>query len=418
MKAHLITIGNEILIGQTVNTNASFIGEQLNKIQIDLIKSTTIGDNDELIMLALAEASEDADLIILTGGLGPTHDDITKSCIVRFFDTELVMNEDVLNDVKAIFKARGRKITKVNEEQALVPKAAEIMRNSRGTAPGMWIEKDKKIYVVMPGVPYEMKEMMSATVIPKLEIKMGEKKEFRVIKNLLTTGIPESILYEKLGDIDELLEGADLAFLPSQFGVKLRLTVKSESEEETQNKLSELEQKIRTIAGRYIYGKDDETLEEVVGRLLVDRGLKIAVAESCTGGLVTHRITNISGSSAYLERGVVAYSNAAKVEELKVDEDLLQKYGAVSLEVARLMAEGVKAISGADIGISITGIAGPTGATMDKPVGLVFIGICDDTMCTAKEFRFGNDRVLNKDRSSQAALDMLRRNLLGIPYDE
>lgn len=418
MKAHLITIGNEILIGQTVNTNASFIGEQLNKIQIDLVKSTTVGDDDELIMQELTEASESADVIILTGGLGPTHDDITKSCIVRFFDTELEMNEDVLNDVREIFKARGRKITKLNEEQALVPKVAEVMRNSRGTAPGMWIEKDKKIYIVMPGVPYEMKEMMTSTVIPKLEIKMGEKKEFRVIKNLLTTGIPESILYEKLGDIDELLEGADLAFLPNQFGVKLRLTVKGASEEETQNKLSELEQKIRTIAGRYVYGKDDDTLEEVIGRLLIDRDLSIAIAESCTGGLVSHRITNIPGSSSYLERGVVAYSNAAKVELLKVDEDLLQKYGAVSLEVARLMAEGVKAISGADIGISITGIAGPTGATMDKPVGLVFIGICDDTMCTAKDFRFGNDRVLNKDRSSQAALDMLRRNLLGIPYDE
>ncbi len=418
MRAHLITIGDEILIGQTVNTNASYIGEQLNKLQIEVMKNSTIGDDDELIMHELTDASKNADLIILTGGLGPTHDDVTKSCIVRFFNTELVKNEDVLNDVKEIFRARGRDVTKVNEEQALVPKVGEVMRNSKGTAPGMWIEKKKKIYVVMPGVPYEMKEMMKSVVLPRLEEKIGERKEFKLIKNLLTTGIPESTLYEKLGDIDELLEGAKLAFLPNQFGVKLRLTITADSEEEAHNKLSELEQKIRSIAGRYVYGTDDDTLEEVVGRLLVDRGLKIATAESCTGGLLAHRITNIAGSSAYLERGVIAYSNAAKVEILKVDEDLIQKYGAVSLEVARLMAEGVKAISGADIGISITGIAGPTGATTDKPVGLVYIGICDEKICTANEFRFGNDRILNKDRSSQAALDMLRRNLLGIPYDE
>lgn len=418
MKAHIITIGDEILIGQTLNTNVSFIGEQLTNLEIDVVKSSVVGDNDEIIMQEFADAFKNADLVIVTGGLGPTHDDITKSCVVRFFNTELVENEDVLNDVKTRFKARGKEVTKSSEGQALVPKIAEVIRNSRGTAPGMWIEKDKKIFVVMPGVPYEMREMMVSTVVPKLEIKLGEKKEHTIIKNLMTTGIAESHLYEKLGDINELLNGAKLAFLPNQFGVKLRLTVKAPTEEEAQNNLTEIEQRIRTIAGRYIYGKDDEKLEEVIGRLLIDRGIKIATAESCTGGLIGHRLTNVSGSSSYFERGVIAYSNAAKVEILKVDEDLLQKYGAVSLEVARLMAEGVKAISGTDIGLSVTGIMGPTGATPNKPVGLVYIGICDDQICTAQEFRFGDDRKLNKDRTSQAALEMLRRNLLGIPYDE
>lgn len=418
MKAQIITIGDEILIGQTVNTNVTFIGEKLSNLQIEVIKSTVIGDNDDLIMKEFEDAYNHADIIIVTGGLGPTHDDVTKSCVVRFFETELVKNIEVLNDIKEIFKRRGREVTKTNEEQALVPKIAEVIRNSRGTAPGMWIEKNKKIFVVMPGVPYEMTEMMNSTVIPKLELLLKDRKDYTVIKNLMTTGIAESHLYEKLGDIDELLNGSKLAFLPNQFGVKLRLTVKAPYEEECQNKLSELEQRIRTIVGRYIYGKDDEKLEEVIGRLLIDRSLKVAIAESCTGGLISSRLTNVPGSSAFFERGVIAYSNAAKVEILKVDEDLLQKYGAVSLEVARLMAEGVRAISGTEIGLSVTGIMGPTGATHNKPVGLVYIGICDENLCTAKEFRFGDDRLLNKDRTSQAALEMLRRNLLGIPYDE
>lgn len=418
MKACLITIGDEILIGQTVNTNVSFIGEQLTNLQIDVIKSIVIGDDEETIMHEFNEAYKSSDLIIVTGGLGPTHDDVTKSCVAKFFKSDLIKNEDVLNDIKQLFKKRGREVTESNEQQALVPKIAEVIRNSRGTAPGMWIEKSKKIFVVMPGVPYEMKEMMISSVVPKLDVILGERKEFTIIKNLMTTGIAESHLYEKLGNINELLNGSKLAFLPNQFGVKLRMTVKGSKEVDAQNKLSELEQRIRAIAGRYIYGKDDEKIEDVIGRLMVDRGIKIAVAESCTGGLISSRLTNVSGSSSYFERGVVAYSNAAKVEILRVDEDLLQKYGAVSLEVARLMAEGVKAISGSDIGLSVTGIMGPTGATPNKPVGLVYVGICDDNLCTAKEFRFGDDRLLNKDRTAQAALEMVRRNLLGIPYDE
>lgn len=418
MKAQIITIGDEILIGQTVNTNASYIGEQLTGLQIEVTKISTVGDNDEMIINSLTSATKHADLIIITGGLGPTHDDITRSCIVRFFDTELVKNEEVLKDVEEIFKSRGRKLTKVNEDQALVPKVAEVIRNTKGTAPGYWIEKDGKIYVVMPGVPYEMKEMMHEFVVPRLQEVLGEREEFVLIQNFLTTGIPESSLYELLGNLDDLLKDAKLAFLPNEYGVKLRVTIKGKSEDDANNKLTELEQKVRSIAGRYIYGKDNDTLEEVVARLLTDRGLTLSVAESCTGGLIANRLTNISGSSNYFERGVVAYSNAAKVEMLKVDEDLIQKYGAVSLEVARLMAEGIKAVSGTDIGLGVTGIMGPTGASADKPVGLVFIGICDDKICTAKEFRFGGDRLINKHRTSQAALDMLRRNLLGIPYDE
>ncbi len=223
---------------------------------------------------------------------------------------------------------------------------------------------------------------------------------------------------ERLGDINELLHGAQLAFLPNQYGVRLRVTVKSKVEEEANNHLLEIEQKIRSIIGRYIYGRDDENLEDVVGRLLKERELRIAVAESCTGGGLADRITNINGSSKYFERGIVTYSNAAKVELLKVDEDVMIEKGAVSAEVAMQMAEGIKSTSGADIGVSLTGIMGPTGAVKDKPVGTVYIGYCDDKVCTSKRFQFGEDRILNKNRATQAALEMVRRSLLGISFDE
>ena len=234
----------------------------------------------------------------------------------------------------------------------------------------------------------------------------------------MTTGIPESTLFDRLGNIEELLAGAKLAFLPSQYGVKMRITVEDFTSESAQNRLDEIEQKIRASVGRYIFGKNDESLEMVVAKLLIDRGLKLSTAESCTGGLIANRLTNVSGSSQYFERGIVAYTNAAKVELLHVDEDSILKNGAVSLEVARQMAEGVKSISGSDIGLAVTGIMGPTGGSAAKPVGTVFIGICDDKICTAKEFHFGDDRLLNKDRTSQAAIEMLRRNLLNISYDD
>lgn len=417
MKAHIITIGDEILIGQTLNTNAAYIGERLTDLQIKISGSSVVPDSEEIIMKEFNRALSSNDVVLVTGGLGPTHDDVTRKCVVEFFETELVENEEVLDDVKRFFEARGKVLTDTNRGQALIPKNATPIRNSRGTAPGYWIEKRKKVFVCMPGVPHEMKNMMESFVLPKLEEKL-HKKTVIMIKNLITTGIPESMLFDKLGNMEELLQGAKMAFLPSQFGVKLRITVEEANEEEAQNKLDEIEQKIRANAGRYIFGKNDDTLEGVVAKLMIDRGLKLAIAESCTGGLISNRLTNISGSSEFFERGVVAYSNAAKVELLKVSEDTIQKYGAVSLEVARQMAEGVKATTGCDLGLAVTGIMGPTGATPNKPIGLVYIGLCDEKICTAKEFRFGDDRLLNKDRTSQAALEMLRRNLLGIPYDD
>lgn len=417
MNAHIITIGDEILIGQVLNTNAAFIGKELVDNNIKVIRTSVVGDNENDIVSEFKNVFETNDIIITTGGLGPTHDDITRKCIVNFFNTELMHDDDVLKDIEALFKKRGRKMTRINEGQALVPKIASVIRNSLGTAPGVWIEKDNKIFIAMPGVPHEMIEMMNSYIIPKLKERIGESETITLRKTLQTTGISESTLFERLGDLNELLGDAQLAFLPSQFGVRLRITVESKSEGEAANKISEVEQKIRNKAGRFIFGTDDELLEEVIGRILKERGLTLAVAESCTGGLISNMLTNISGSSAYFERDIVSYSNAAKVEILKVNEDTLVDNGAVSIEVARQMAEGVKSISGTDLGLSTTGIMGPTGATADKSIGLVYIGICDDKVCTAKKFQFGDDRVLNKQRAAQAALDMLRRHLLGIGDD-
>lgn len=418
MKAYLISIGDELLIGQTINTNVAYIGKLISEINIPIVKSSVIEDNLQSISDELDYAATLGDVIIITGGLGPTHDDVTRTAIANYFKTELVLNNDVIEDIKSMLKKRGREIKKAHEDQAMVPKIAQIIRNENGTAPGYWIEWNKKIFIVIPGVPYEMKGMMDNFILPKLIETIGEPIEFIKKVTLQTTGIPESLLSDRLGDLNELLQGAELAFLPNQYGVRLRVTVKSPDEETANNKLLEIEQKIRSKVGRYIYGRDDDILEEVVGRLLKERELRIAVAESCSGGGLSDRITNISGSSSYFDRGVVTYSNAAKVELLKVDEDTMIEKGAVSREVAMQMAEGIKSISGADIGISLTGIMGPTGASTNKPIGTVYVGYCDEKVCTAKRFQFGDDRVLNKNRSTQAALEFLRRNLLGIPVDD
>lgn len=418
MDAHIITIGDEILIGQTLNTNAGYIGEKLSDAQVFVKKSSVVADDEDEVLKEFGACWDNNDLVVVTGGLGPTHDDITRQCVVKFFNTELVQSNEVLEDIHTLFKVRGRKVTKVNEGQALVPKIATVMRNARGTAPGFWIEQDNKIFVVMPGVPYEMQEMMTSFVLPTLKERLIDNKIYTIRKTLQTTGIPESQLFEKLGDLDEMLQGAKLAFLPSQYGVKLRITSKAKDEETARNKVGEVEQKIRAKAGRFIFSRENELLEEVIARLLKERGLTVAIAESCTGGNLSNLLTNVPGSSAFFERGIVSYSNASKVEILRVNEDTIAEHGAVSLEVARQMAEGIKSISGTDLGISITGILGPTGATTGKPVGLVFIGLCDDKVCTAREFYFGNDRILNKQKATQAALDMIRRSLLGISFDD
>lgn len=414
MSCYIICIGDELLIGQTVNTNASFLGEHLSANNFSVKKVSVIGDSIEEIHKELDLAFKEAEIIITTGGLGPTHDDKTRDAITEYFHTSLTMNKDVLQDIQNRFDKFGRNLTELNKTQALVPNNAFPIRNFNGTAPGFFIKHKGKFLFVLPGVPVEMKAMFNEFVLPKIVELKDHDEEIILRKTLSTTGIPESLLFERLGNLDELLDGAQLAFLPNQYGVKMRITAKGNDEESVMNHILSVEQKIRAKVGRYIYSTSDETLAEVVGKILNERGLTIAVAESCTGGSVSNEITNISGSSKYFERGVISYSNAAKVELLQVDEDLIAKHGAVSYEVARQMAEGIKAISGTDIGVSITGILGPTGATLNKPIGTVFIGYCDRNVCTAKRIQLGENRILNKQRATQAALDIIRRSILGI----
>ena len=418
--AALITIGDELLIGQVTNTNAAFIGQKLSEAGIEVVRMIVVGDEYEEIMRTFKDYHGTVDAILVTGGLGPTHDDITKKVVADFFSVKLVMNEAVLENVRDRLSKRNIPLRRVNEEQALVPEGCEVLMNHWGTAPGMLFDDDGKVFVAMPGVPYEMQNLMTEYVIPRLKAKAkGQVIKHRVLK---TTGIAESSLYElirqkdggQVGNVEEILgEKARLAFLPSEFGVRLRITVKASTTEEADSIIDEVEGKIRKRAEKFIYSDVDVEIEEIVGKLLKEKNLSISVAESCTGGYVSHRITNVSGSSTYFNRALVTYSNESKIELLHLDAELIQRFGAVSEEVARAMAEGIKKISVTDIGLSITGIAGPTGATPDKPLGLVFIGLADHAGTIVKKYMLPDERRRFKDRASQAALELVRRRILG-----
>lgn len=411
--AAVITIGDEVLIGQVVNTNAAFIGQRLSEIGIDMIRTVVVSDDYDEIINAFTEYNSRYDVVLVTGGLGPTHDDITKKVVADFFKVKLVMNDAVLENVKDRLLRRNIPVRQVNRDQALVPEGCTVLMNHWGTAPGMLFEHDGKFFAVMPGVPHEMQNLMTEYIIPRLKEKgSGQVIRHRVLK---TTGIAESSLFELLGNLDEILGGkAKLAFLPSQFGVRLRITVKARDEKEADAVADDVEARIRNKAEKFIYSGGEVELEETVGRLLKEKNLHIAVAESCTGGYIAHRLTNISGSTAYFERGVVTYSNAAKTELLQVPANLIESHGAVSEEVAQAMAEGVRAISRTDIGVSVTGIAGPTGGTPEKPVGLVYVGLSDAAGTIVKKHFFPDERLRFKDRTSQAALELVRRRILGL----
>jgi nicotinamide-nucleotide amidase len=410
VKALILTIGDELLIGQVVNTNAASIAQHLNGAGVEVARMLTVGDGHGEIDRALAEGVRDHDLVLITGGLGPTHDDITKRALCRFFGTDLVSDPGVRATIEDFLRQRGASWTEASEEQTMVPRACTVIPNAHGTAPGELFERDGKIVIAMPGVPYEMEAMMTQTVVPYVRAKAGGAAI--VHRTLRTTGIPESVLAAKFGDVETLLEGASLAFLPSPTGVRLRITVVDTDADNARARVERIEERIRAVAQEYIYGTGDEELEDVVGAILAAGGLTLAVAESCTGGLIAHRLTNVPGSSRYLLAGVVSYSNPSKTSFLGVPEALLAAHGAVSEEVARAMAAGVRSATGASIGLATTGIAGPTGATAGKPVGLVWIGYADARGAFAQRYQLGGTRIRIKERASQAALELLRRALL------
>jgi len=416
MKAEIISIGDELLIGQVINSNQAYIAEKLNSVGIFGDKMTTVGDDEGEIFSAFQKAYASHDVITVTGGLGPTHDDITRSVVCKFFQTDSIINEEALENVKRVFTRLKSVPRKINEDQALVPRGCVVIQNRLGTAPGYFFERDKKYFIVMPGVPYEMKAMMDDFVLPFfMKQTTGLVIRHRTLK---TTGIAESFLAEHIGDVHQLFSpdsGLTLAFLPSSLGVRLRITAKAKSADEAEKKIQDVETKLRGKVEKFIYAAGEEELESTVGSLLKDRRLRIALAESCTGGLIANRITDISGSSEYFERGIITYSNESKIDELGVPSELISSHGAVSREVAEAMALGIRTVSGADIGISTTGIAGPTGGSQEKPVGLVWIGYSDNDETIALQFNFGGGRRIIKERAAQAALELLRRKILKIP---
>ena len=407
IQAEIISVGDELLTGIVTNTNAAYIGQKLTEFGYQVSWITTVGDDEEKLISVLEQAYNRASLIIITGGLGPTHDDVTKRVVSKFFDSKIIFKPDLLSKIEERFRKMDKKMAEVNREQAEVPEKAELIENELGTAPGFVFIKNERTFFVLPGVPSEMKGMMEKSVLPRLK---NEKGRVAVCsKLLLTTGIVESDLYQRVKNLPDEFPDVKLAFLPKVSGVVIRLMAYGLFCKEN---LLQVETLIRKKVGKFIYGENDTTIEKVVADLLSKKKLTIAVAESCTGGLVSHKLTNVPGSSNYFNRGVVAYSNRAKIEILGVPEKTIKTHGAVSPDTALAMAEGVKHISETDIGLSTTGIAGPGGGTPAKPVGLVYIGYVDNKRSFFEEHHFTRDRWWNKERSAVTALDLVRRVLL------
>ena len=411
MKAEIITIGDEILIGQIVDTNSAWIAEQFNLNGIEIYQITSVHDDHDHIMEALKKAEEKVDLVILTGGLGPTKDDITKNTLCEYFNTKLVFHEPTFQHIKTRFAKFKIDMNKLNRDQALVPESCTVLFNKAGTAPGMWFEKNDTVFVSVPGVPFEMKYLVEFEILPKLREKGQVKAIFH--KTVLTQGIPESMLAEKI-EIweDNLPKNIKLAYLPNPMSVRLRLSAIGTNENELR-KLVETEiEKLQKLIPDNIFGYENETLSEVIGRMLIEKGKSFAVAESCTGGYISHLITSIPGSSEYYKGGITAYSNSVKQNVLGVSENSILEFGAVSEQVAKEMALGVKKTLQSDFAVATTGIAGPGGGTEEKPVGTVWIAVASENKVFAKKFVFGDNRERNIIRSSQTALQILRRVLL------
>ncbi|MBL7951618.1 MAG: competence/damage-inducible protein A [Flavobacteriales bacterium] len=413
--AEIISIGDELLIGQTINTNAGWMGEQLALIGIRAKRVLTIGDDKQEILEALAAAP--CDVVLITGGLGPTKDDITKHVLCEFFGTRLVRNKEVEARVMDIFIRMGRDpkdILEVNRAQADLPESCTVLANDRGTASGMWFERDGKVYVSMPGVPYEMKAIMSSGVLPKLKEKFMPPTI--VHRTMLTTGLGESMLAKRIEDWEDSLEAEriKLAYLPSPGIVKLRLSTYADADgtsahERVDRKAAELYQRIPEL----IFGEGEERLPKVIGRMLKENGQTLSLAESCTGGFVSHLITSIPGSSAYFTGGVVSYANAVKMEELGIPSDMLELNGAVSQPVVEKMATGVRTALRTDWSVAVSGVAGPDGGTPEKPVGTVWIAVAGPDGVSSSKVNFPGTRDLVIERSALAGLNLLRKRLLG-----
>ena len=411
IRAEILTIGDEILFGQIIDTNTQWIGSQLTDIGIRPIRKTSVGDNKTDILSAFGEASKRADVVIVTGGLGPTKDDITKHTFCEYFGSELKINEDALKLITDFFAKRGRAMTDLNIQQAALPTNATYIPNLWGTAPGMWFEKDNVIYVSLPGVPYEMKSLMEFEILPRLKARFATN----IIqhKSVKTIGIGESFLAEKIEHWEDALpENIKLAYLPHFGQVKLRLTGTGTDQARLDSQLQEQVDLLLPMIEEHVYGYDSDELESVIGTLLVKQNATIGTAESCTGGFVANRLTSFPGSSRYFEGSVVSYSNAVKMNVLGVSKDTIDTHGAVSEQTAREMAEGARKVLKTTYAISTTGIAGPDGGTPEKPVGTVWIACATPTETVTQLLKLSGIRPINIELTSNYALNLLRKTIL------
>ena len=408
--AELLTIGDEILYGQIVDTNSQWMSVELSNAGIKVIRKTSIGDQENEILTAFEEAEKRADIILITGGLGPTSDDMTKPCLAKYFKCELKLDQEALAEVTEFFTSRGRELTEINRQQAFLPGCCEKITNKMGTAPGMWFEKNGKVFVSMPGVPHEMKRMMTDIIIPKLQ--QNFKTPVIYHKVIRTTGIGESFLSEKISEWEKSLpQHIKLAYLPSLDGVKLRLTIVGDDQKKLIADAEYFVEKLKPFAGEYIYGYGEDPLEVVIGNILREKKLTLAAAESCTGGYVSHLITSVPGSSDYFSGSIIPYANVIKIKQLGVKAETLAQHGAVSEETIIEMANEVRTLFNTDIGVATSGIAGPGGATAEKPVGMIWIAYADKHQTVTKKLQLSKDRLINIKMASAVVLNLIRQSL-------
>jgi nicotinamide-nucleotide amidase len=410
LSAEIIAIGSELLTPAKTDTNSLWLTEKLNEIGVEVKLKTIVGDDERRLEETIKDALNRSDIVITTGGLGPTEDDITRTISAKAVGLDLVFNEEVLDEVRARFRSFGREMPETNKRQAYIIEGADVLPNPNGSAVGMSLRIEEKFFVVLPGPPRELEPMFENFVLPKLRESAGEIYVRRKI--LRVSGMGESAVDEMIAPIYKEYKNVSTSILFNRSEIELHLTAQTETIFEAERVLEELSGKIAEKLGSAIFAMNGETMEAVVGKLLTESGKTLSVAESCTGGLIGERLTDVSGASAYFIEGAVTYSNEAKIRTLNVSPEIIEKFGAVSAECAEAMAKGIRERAKTDFGISVTGIAGPNGGSAEKPVGLVFVGYSDETQTKSMKMMLPGDRYLIRWRSSQAALDYLRRQIL------
>lgn len=412
-RAEIITIGDEILYGQILDSNSQWISQELDQLGIRVVRQTTVGDIEGDILHAFKEAEQHADLVLITGGLGPTNDDLTKPLLARYFGADIQLNKEALEEVRALFKKFGKELTETNKQQAELPVNCEKITNKLGSAPGMWFNENDTVFISMPGVPHEMKGMMTDVLLPRI------RSEFHTLsiyhKVVKTSGIGESWLSDKIKPWEsQLPDHIKLAYLPSVLEVKLRLTASGLDRNQLKADVDDEIEKLIPYINKYIFGYNKDTIESVVGQKLQDMALTISTAESCTGGFLAHKITSVAGSSAYFIGSIISYNNRIKEEILNVSKDTLSTFGAVSEETVKEMAVNVRNQFKTDMGVATSGIAGPGGGTEEKPVGTVWIAVSDSNGIETRKLSLAKNRLVNIEASTKAALSLVLQRLMKI----